>query len=141
MFKIIAFFIITLFSGLYVRHFTLMLKHLHDRLISLWGEVCVHKTTLTPRLCTELPVPSQESEQSCMCVLGVLILHIATILRVGIKVFNATFRNISVISWRSVLLLEETREDYRHAASRWQTSSHKIVSSIARQKRNSDSQL
>ena len=26
----------------------------------------------------------------------------------GIMVFNATFNNISVISWRSVLLVEET---------------------------------
>ena len=32
-------------------------------------------------------------------------------LRIGcgwLKVFNATFNNISVISWRSVLLVEET---------------------------------
>ena len=27
---------------------------------------------------------------------------------VGVMVFNATFNNISVISWRSVLLVEET---------------------------------
>ena len=27
----------------------------------------------------------------------------------GVMVFNATFNNISVISWRSVLLVEETR--------------------------------
>ena len=35
-------------------------------------------------------------------------------------VFNATFNNISVISWRSVLLVEETRipkENYRPIAS------------------------
>jgi len=29
--------------------------------------------------------------------------------RVRVRVFNATFNNISVISWRSVLLMEETR--------------------------------
>jgi hypothetical protein len=28
----------------------------------------------------------------------------------GVMVFNATFNNISVISWRSVLLVEETGE-------------------------------
>ena len=28
-------------------------------------------------------------------------------------VFNATFNNISVISWRSVLLMEEITENYR----------------------------
>jgi len=51
-------------------------------------------------------------------------------------VFNATFNNISVtflyISWRSVLLVEETgvpRENHWHAASHWQTLSHYVVSS------------
>jgi hypothetical protein len=31
----------------------------------------------------------------------------------NISVFNATFNYISVISWRSVLLVEETRENHR----------------------------
>ena len=35
----------------------------------------------------------------------------------GFMVFNATFNNISVISWQSVLLVEETRENYRPVAS------------------------
>jgi hypothetical protein len=38
----------------------------------------------------------------------------------GIMVFNATFNNISVISWWSVLLVEETGmagENHRPAAS------------------------
>jgi hypothetical protein len=34
-----------------------------------------------------------------------------------IIIFNATFYNISVISWRSVLLVEDTGENHRHAAS------------------------
>jgi hypothetical protein len=37
-----------------------------------------------------------------------------------IMVFSATFNNISVISWRSVLLVEEIGghgENHRHAAS------------------------
>jgi hypothetical protein len=29
-------------------------------------------------------------------------------LRIRVMVFNATFNNISIISWRSVLLVEET---------------------------------
>ena len=44
------------------------------------------------------------------------------------------FNNISVISWRSVLLVEETgvpRENHRPAASNWQTLSHNVVSSKA----------
>ena len=39
---------------------------------------------------------------------------------VCLMVFNATFNNISVISWRSVLLVEETRgprENHRPVAS------------------------
>jgi len=31
-------------------------------------------------------------------------------LRVRVTVFNATFNNISVVSWRSVLLVEETTD-------------------------------
>ena len=31
--------------------------------------------------------------------------------RVRVMVFNATFNNISVISWQSVLLVEETEEN------------------------------
>jgi hypothetical protein len=49
-----------------------------------------------------------------------------------IMLFNATFNNISVISWLSVLLVEETGvpwEDHRPAASHWQTLSHNVVSS------------
>jgi len=41
-------------------------------------------------------------------------------LRFRFMVFNATFNNISVISWRSVFLVEETRvpgENHRPVAS------------------------
>ena len=46
-------------------------------------------------------------------------------------VFNATFNNISVISWRSVLLVEETGgpgENHRPAACHWQLLSYNVVS-------------
>ena len=36
---------------------------------------------------------------------------------VGIMVFNATVNNISVISWRSVLLVGETGENHEPVAS------------------------
>ena len=44
---------------------------------------------------------------------------------------NATFNNISVISWQSVLLVEETGENHRPVACHchWQTLSHSVVSS------------
>jgi hypothetical protein len=41
--------------------------------------------------------------------------------------FNATFNNISVISWRPVLLLEETGENHRPVASHRQTLSHNVI--------------
>jgi hypothetical protein len=45
-------------------------------------------------------------------------------------VFNATFNNISVILWLSVLLVEETGgpgENHRPVASHWQTLSQNVV--------------
>jgi hypothetical protein len=47
-------------------------------------------------------------------------------------VFNAPFNNISVMSWRSVLLMGETGvpgENYRPATSHQQTLSYNVVSS------------
>ena len=44
----------------------------------------------------------------------------------------ATFNNISIISWRSVLLVKETgvlKEIHQPVASHWQTLSHNVVSS------------
>jgi hypothetical protein len=54
-------------------------------------------------------------------------------------VFNATFNNISVVSWQSVLLVVVTRvsgENHRPVASHWQTLSHNIVTSTSRKIRN-----
>ena len=53
---------------------------------------------------------------------------------VGLRVmaYNTIFINISVISWQSVLLVEEIgvpRENHRPATSHWQTLSHNVVSS------------
>jgi hypothetical protein len=53
-------------------------------------------------------------------------------------VFNVIFNNISVISWRSVSVVEETAvpgEIHRHVASHRQTLSHKVVSSTPRHMR------
>jgi len=47
-------------------------------------------------------------------------------------VLNATFNNISVISWWSILLVEETGvpgENHRCASSHWQALLHNVVSS------------
>jgi hypothetical protein len=50
-------------------------------------------------------------------------------------VFNATFNNISVMSWRSALLVEETgipRENHRPAASHLQTLLRNVLSNTPR---------
>jgi hypothetical protein len=51
-------------------------------------------------------------------------------LGLGFMVFNATFNNIPVISWRSVLLGKKTGvpgENHQPVASHWQTLSHNVV--------------
>jgi len=55
-------------------------------------------------------------------------------------VFNATFNNILVVSWRSVLFVEETGvpgENHRPVASHWQTLSYNVTSSTPRHARGS----
>ena len=52
-------------------------------------------------------------------------------------VFNTTFNNISVISWRSVLLAEETGVPREN---RLQSLSHNVVSSTPRHEQESKSQ-
>jgi len=57
-------------------------------------------------------------------------------------VFNTTFNNISVISWWSVLLVEETGvpgENHGPAVSHWQALSHNVVSRTPRNERDSNS--
>ena len=54
---------------------------------------------------------------------------------VRVRVFSATFNNISVISWQPVLLVEEAgvpRENHWPITSQWQTLSHNDVSSAPR---------
>jgi hypothetical protein len=58
-----------------------------------------------------------------------LILGIYRFELVWFMVFSATFNNISVISWQSVLLVVPG-ENHQPAASHWQTLSHNVVSSI-----------
>ena len=63
---------------------------------------------------------------------------------VCIMVFNANFNNISVISWRSVLLVEETGvpgENHQPVACHWQILSHNVVSSTPRHEQDLNSQI
>jgi hypothetical protein len=57
-------------------------------------------------------------------------IYIVSSLFVCLMVFNATFNNILVISWRSVLLVVEAGgpgENHWPIASHWQTLSHNVV--------------
>lgn len=49
-------------------------KHFNDLIISLRGEVCNLKTSIIPPLFIKVNMPSQKSEQSCICLLRVSIL-------------------------------------------------------------------
>jgi hypothetical protein len=46
-------------------------------------------------------------------------------------VLNATFNNISVMSWRSVFISGGPGENHRPVTSHWQTSSRNLVSCIS----------
>jgi hypothetical protein len=73
--QFIAFFIITLFTLLYVKVGILLTywKHWHDRIISLSREVCARKTSMALPHFIEVSVLSLESEWSCICVVEVSI--------------------------------------------------------------------
>jgi len=63
-------------------------------------------------------------------MMGKLAILIVKFWLVGFMVFNATLNNISVISWRSVLLVKETGgpgENHQPVASHLQTLSHNVV--------------
>ena len=58
----------------------------------------------------------------------------------SIMLFNATFNNISVISWMSLLLVEKTTYNVP-VANHGQTLLHDVVSSTPHREQDSNSQL
>ena len=90
----------------------------------LWNNWCRYKNVF-------------KNVNRCTCKLFVVKL-------VRVMVFIATSNNISMISWRSVLLVEETgvpEENHRPVVSHWQTLSHYVVSSTPLHERGSNSQF
>ena len=74
----------------------------------------------------------------------IYILFLLYLFGIRVMMLNATFNNISIISWRSIQLVEETGvpgENHRIAASHGQTLSHNVVSSTSASERGSNSQL
>ena len=80
-----------------------------------------------------LPIHVTTCSRSCLIIL----------MLIRIMVFNVHFNNISVISWRSVLMVEETGGhggNHWPVGSHWQTLSNNVVSSTPRHERGSNSQ-
>ena len=55
-------------------------KHLYDHIISIREEIWAHEISLAQPIVIEVPVPSQESEHSCISVLELSIVPLSTIL-------------------------------------------------------------
>jgi len=77
------------------------------------GEVCDRKTSLTPPLFIEVPLPSLKNERSCICVLEVSILPLFTI-------FLLDFRAVPTV-WYFLL-------DFRAVLTVWYFLFHFIAS-------------
>jgi hypothetical protein len=79
----------------------------------------------------------------CSCIFHInRCISIWVWVSVSVMVFNGTFNNISVKSWRSVLLVEETgvpRENHWPVASHFKQTSHNVVSSTPCHERGSNS--
>jgi hypothetical protein len=76
-----------------------------------------------------------QSKTTDNCLTTWLVPHVDHVDVVCLMVFNATFNNISAISWQSVLLVEEAGrpgENHLPVASHWQTLSHNVISSAPR---------
>ena len=87
-----------------------------DRYIFIWRKhfVVANKCVLV-----------DQSFWNCLTQTPLIVIKVGScspIHLVWFMVFNAIFNNISVISWRSILLVEVTRENH------WQTLSHNVVS-------------
>jgi hypothetical protein len=99
------------------------------------GKVQCFNAVCEPAICSEV----------CSAIKNLIIylyeyLFLYCLLRVMDMVFNTTFSNISVKSWQSVLLMEETEvpvENHWPAANHWQT----FITSTPRHEQDSNSQL
>jgi hypothetical protein len=139
-----------------VKYYSYWGKHLYDHIILLWREVWANSTTfyyswpwsydhwICHYLCNQCLSPlmlwvriSIRERRTTLCdpvcqwlTIGLWISPALWILFVCLKVFSATFNNVSVISWRSVLLVEVTGgsgEIHRPIVSHWQIGSHNVV--------------
>jgi hypothetical protein len=99
----------------------------HEQYLSgliVYSETCLKRTSLEPTFMFRI--------DRCSVSASDIKNDFLHWVRVRFMVFYATFNNISVISWRSVLLVEETGENHRPAASHCHALSHNVVSSTSR---------
>jgi hypothetical protein len=63
-------------------------------IVSLRVEICAHKTRLTPPLFIQMPVPSQESDRSCIskCGTGIDSVCVYTIYRLDFVSVSTIYR-------------------------------------------------
>ena len=88
------------------------------------------KTTINKQTKTQYNWIRKTKQKWALGVLNVYVFCQFSYIRVTVVVFNATFNTISVMSWRSVSLVENTGvpgENHRPVASHWKTFSHNVV--------------
>ena len=75
-------------------------KHLYDDTNSLRGKVWCHITSFTTPPFTNLPVPSQNSEQTCIFVIGVSILSLFLLICIEFRdIFDSMVFCFCFIIW------------------------------------------
>jgi hypothetical protein len=111
----------------------------HWSTASHWPTLSHNAVSSTPRLSgirlrnvndvigTDCICSSKSKHHPITTTTAPIMLYTYQLLVWRVMVFNVIFNNISVTSWWSVLLVEEIRDNHRHATSHWQTLSHKVV--------------
>ena len=79
-----------------------------------------------PATCCDCPMPGH-GFPTAYVLTSFFFFKYLRYLFVCLMVFNTTFNNISVISWWSVLMVEEPGENHWPVISHWQTLSHNVV--------------
>ena len=88
------------------------------------------KTTTNKQTKSQYNWIQKTKQKWALEVLNVYVFCQFSYIRVTVVVINATFNTISVMSWRSVSLVENTGvpgENRRPVASHWKTFSHNVV--------------
>ena len=107
MFKMIAFFIITLSPGYMsgLTFYSLVESTCNDCIISIRDKVCSHTRSLITPLFIEVPVSIRDSQRSCICVLEFSILPLSIIQFFDIRTVPTYFVFRFIVLGNFLLLL------------------------------------